>query len=155
EDDVSGYAWGRESICRIAKSYCLFVVIHNARGRRRGAALAILPDGADVGTGRRFVPRPSSATASGALAHERFERGDLRLVAFEILRDLLVEMRGAEIELVRGRILTDEIGDLVHLRDPAIGLGRHQREVALEPRQHLRLAALQLGEQRIGAAAAG
>src|SRR3954462_12292797 len=80
------------------------------------------------------LPRPSSAPASGALAHERFERGDLRLVAVEILRDLLIEMRGAGIELVRGRILTDEIGDLVHLRDPAIGLRRHEREVALEPR---------------------
>src|SRR3954463_16245951 len=94
------------------------------------------------------LPTPSSAPSSAALAHERFERGDLRLVAVEILRDLLVEMRGAGIELVCGGILTDEIGDLVHLRDPAIGLGRHEREVALEPRQHLRLAARQLGEQR-------
>jgi hypothetical protein len=63
-------------------------------------------------------------------------------------------MRRAEVKLVRGRVFTDEIGDLMHLRDPAIGFRRHLRQAALEPSQNLRLARLQLGEKRIPRSAA-
>ena len=63
-------------------------------------------------------------------------------------------MGGAEIKLVGGRIACDEVCDLMHFGHPAIGFRRHQRQIALEPGQHLRLAALQLGEQGIGGAAA-
>ena len=90
----------------------------------------------------RHAALPTLRAPLRALVQERLERGDLLLVALEIARDLLVEMRGADIELVAGRILADEIGDLVHLGDPAIGLRRHERQAALEPGQHLRLAEL-------------
>src|SRR5215471_13700376 len=94
-----------------------------------------------------FLARPT-------FVEERLERRHRGLVGREILRDLLVEMRGADVELVRRRIFSHEVGDLVHFRDPSVGLWRHLRQAALEPRQHLRLAALQLGEQRIRRAAA-
>src|SRR5262245_7825892 len=99
----------------------------------------------------RAKPRNYPTAAAGDFAHptisirnalvqERVQRRHLLLIAFEVAGNLLVEMRGADIELVAGGVLADEVGDLVHLGDPAIGLGRHEREAALEPGQHLRLA---------------
>ena len=85
-------------------------------------------------------------------AQEFRERGHVLLVAVEILGDALVKMRGAVVEFVRGRVLADETGDLVHLGDPAVGLRRHQRQAALEPGEHLLLAGAEFREQRVGGA---
>src|SRR4051794_18664436 len=68
-----------------------------------------------------------------ALVEERLQGRDRLLVAVEVARDLLVEVRRAGIELVPGWILADEVRDLVHLGDPAIGLRRHDRQRALQP----------------------
>src|SRR5262245_60831715 len=87
------------------------------------------------------------------LAQKRLQRGDLLPASLEVVRDLLVEMRRARIELVRRGVLADEIGDLVHFRDPAIGLRRHDRELPFQPTQHLRLARGEFGEQRVSRSA--
>src|SRR3984893_13852121 len=89
------------------------------------------------------------------LAHERLDCRDLFFISIEIARNTLIKMCSAEIELVRRRILADESGDLVHFRDPAVGLGRHEREVTLEPGEYLRLAAREFGKQGICCSAAG
>src|SRR5262249_54750720 len=64
-----------------------------------------------------FLARP-------AFVEERLERRHRGLVGREILRDLLVEMCGADVELVRRRIFSHEIADLVHFCDPTVGLRR-------------------------------
>src|ERR1700719_4182551 len=87
---------------------------------------------------------PSVPSAPFLLAQECFERGHRFLVGCEVACDLLVEMRRPDIELVRGSILADKVGDLMHLRHPSIRLRRHLRQIALEPGQHLRLAAVKL-----------
>src|ERR1700730_1503062 len=87
----------------------------------------------------------SLGSAASHLAQEALERADLFLLPRKIVRDLLVEMRRAGVELVRGGVLADEVRDLVHLRHPAIGLGWHHRAAAVEPGEHLRLAAFELG----------
>src|SRR5262249_10195456 len=100
--------------------------------RARGAAMLLSMRATRSGAFDRLACR--------AFAEKRLERRDILLVALEIARDLLIKMRGAEIKLVRGRILADEIGDLVHFRNPTVGFRRHLRQAALEPGQHLRLA---------------
>src|SRR5262249_24029772 len=66
-------------------------------------------------TGNGGVP-----LARRALVQECLERRHRGLVGREIVRDLLVEMRRADVKLVRRRIFSHEVGDLVHFRDPAV-----------------------------------
>src|SRR5437763_16257314 len=78
-----------------------------------------------------------------ALAELR-QRADLALVAVEIRRQTRVELGVAFVHLARRRILADEIGDLLHLGDETVGLGKHRRHLPGQPAQQRRLALAQL-----------
>src|SRR5262249_53188093 len=120
--------------------------VRASRRMRTAAACALMLRDASpraVALGRLALPPRCGAPQhegeailrTRAFAEKRLERVDIFLLAREVARDLLVEMRGAEIELVPGRIFADELGDLVHLRNPAVGFWRHLRQAALEPCQ--------------------
>ena len=68
-----------------------------------------------------------------ALGNELLQLRDrvARLRRIEGHRDLLVEARNAGIHVARSPVVLLKLRDLLHLGDPAIGLGRHAREAAL------------------------
>jgi hypothetical protein len=57
--------------------------------------------------------------------------------------------------LCRRRVFAQESGDLLHLRNPAIRLLVHARNLAGEPRQQCRLARRELSVERLGDPGAG
>jgi hypothetical protein len=61
---------------------------------------------------------------------------------------LLVEARDRRVHVAARRAVAEEMADLLHLGDPAIGLGRHPRHLPRQPGQELRLAHLEFLMQR-------
>src|SRR5260370_24248215 len=68
--------------------------------------------------------------------------------------EVAVEARDRGVDVVRRRVLFEEIRDLLYLGDPAVGLVVHPRDALPKASEHLRLALGQLGDQRLAAAEA-
>src|SRR5215831_18781447 len=132
------YGCGKQSP---APLHCFRIVICNERCNSNVSSWRAVrrhpPSWAVLVTGRRPVcfchftgiyrDQRSPLLARPAFVEECLERRHRGLVGREIVRDLLVKMRGADVELVRRRIFSHEIGDLVHFCDPTVGLRRHLR----------------------------
>src|SRR6266478_1129959 len=69
-------------------------------------------------------------------------------------REEIVEQGNRSVDVAGRRVRFEEVRDLLHLGNPAIGLVVHPRNVAAHPREHLRLAVRQFGDQRLRTAEA-
>ena len=78
-----------------------------------------------------MLPLPRGLLSFGLA--ERIESGDLLALALEVSSQTLVKTCRTFVETASGRVLADELSDLFHLRDPAIGLRIHARYLAGEP----------------------
>ncbi len=78
------------------------------------------------------LPQGEESSWSGLRLAEGVERGDLFALAVEVRCQALAELQArAFIEFARGRILADELGNLLHLGDPATAL--HVRHLSGQP----------------------
>src|SRR5918993_205502 len=75
------------------------------------------------------------------------ERVGFLMLAFDVGGHAAVEVRESEIHLLRLRILADEVRDLLHLADKAVGLVEHLGHGAVEVLHEVGVAALKLGAQ--------
>src|SRR4051812_14102109 len=78
---------------------------------------------------------------------ERPQRVGLLVLAFDIGSHAPVEIGKRQIHLLGLRVLADEVGDLLHLADEAIGLVKHLRDRTGEVLHEVRMAPFELRTQ--------